>query len=350
MKCQKCGAEITAQDKFCMKCGAEIPKENRQEAEKEERKGLLKNKKMIALIAGAIFFFFLGDPHIAGLLIYAILLILIGAIYEFYWYPNAVINPYVKAWLEEGGLLEMPMDMSIEDIFRLLQEKLIYPHRKIEVKLGLGGNYELQIETNIKGSLVSVAETEKEGKKWLYISPAGKFLDVSYPEAKLIKNEISKILLGKPADVSVQDEALRVKRWGFDLKVVRIWKRFKFAVIALVAIACILIFLKRQDIMYVESVKQGSPQSYPGITYEEAFHKFFENPKWKYFESDAGQKIVEFTGKCFYHDQKVTVTMQFIISEDEKTFELGYCGMNDIPQNALMSWALVSSAFDEYGN
>lgn len=40
--------------------------------------------------------------------------------------------------------------------------------------------------------------------------------------------------------------------------------------------------------------------------------------------------------------------MQFIIDYDESNFEVTYCGMNEVPQNMLVTYALISNAFESY--
>ena len=104
---------------------------------------------------------------------------------------------------------------------------------------------------------------------------------------------------------------------------------------------------------FVLGVKGGSPNSYPDISYEEAFGFFFSNPTWRYFEGtreddDNTYNVVEFTGGCLYEDVEVTVLIQFTISEDFKTFDGTYFSMNDVPQPLTELDALIESAFSKY--
>lgn len=87
---------------------------------------------------------------------------------------------------------------------------------------------------------------------------------------------------------------------------------------------------------HVQGVKYGSLNSYPDITYAEAFDYFFGSPTWKYFRgaqegSNIEHDVVEFTGTCFYRDSEVKARIQFTISEDRKTFEATYLSFNDVP-------------------
>lgn len=99
---------------------------------------------------------------------------------------------------------------------------------------------------------------------------------------------------------------------------------------------------------YVQMVKGGRPNAYPNITYEAAFSAFFSSPKWRYFESDAGKKVVEFTGKCKYQDVPVKALLQFVIDEQGGTFEAAHLSLNKIPQNKLHLFAIIEKVFDEY--
>lgn len=97
-------------------------------------------------------------------------------------------------------------------------------------------------------------------------------------------------------------------------------------------------------------VKEGHPEAYPNITYGQAFDSFFSKPSWTYFKSDGDQDIVEFSGGCQYQEADVTATIQFLLSYDEGTFETGYFDMNGVPQNQFMTYSIITTVFDDYGN
>ena len=113
---------------------------------------------------------------------------------------------------------------------------------------------------------------------------------------------------------------------------------------------------------YVQTVKSGTSFSYPDVTFEEAFHYFFDSPTWKYFngtqdgpdEDGDGEpdyyidnvNVVEFTGFCLYSDVEVKALIQFVVEED--TFEAKYLSFNDVPQNMLMLSGLITKAFESY--
>ena len=96
----------------------------------------------------------------------------------------------------------------------------------------------------------------------------------------------------------------------------------------------------------VQSIKNAVKADY-GVTYEEAFTNYFGNPAWKGFVSDDGKDVVEFTGKCMFQDTRVTALIQFVINNEEETFEAVYLSFNDIPQNKLILATLITDVFDE---
>ena len=116
----------------------------------------------------------------------------------------------------------------------------------------------------------------------------------------------------------------------------------------------------------VLGVKNGHPNSYPDITYGQAFESFFGSPTWKYFVgtkdgpdddgdgkpdyTEDGIDIVEFTGYCTYADVEVKALLQFTLSKDDDTFSATYLSFNEVPQSTLIMYALIDKAFEEYEN
>ena len=98
---------------------------------------------------------------------------------------------------------------------------------------------------------------------------------------------------------------------------------------------------------YVLMVKGGYRVSDPSVTYDDAFSAFFGTPRWKYFKSEDGQDVVEFTGDCMYQEVAVKARIQFVVDEENGTFEATYLAFNEVPQNALTLAALISKAFEE---
>lgn len=101
---------------------------------------------------------------------------------------------------------------------------------------------------------------------------------------------------------------------------------------------------------YVLMVKNGYRENNPTLTYDKAFSAFFGTPRWKYFKSDKGQDVVEFTGDCTYQDVAVKARMQFVVDEKKGTFEAAYLAFNEVPQNAFILSALITKAFEDNKN
>ncbi|MFT5875659.1 MAG: hypothetical protein ACI8WT_004653 [Clostridium sp.] len=97
---------------------------------------------------------------------------------------------------------------------------------------------------------------------------------------------------------------------------------------------------------YILMVKNGHPNDRPNSTYGEAFKNFFGSPTWKYFKSDDGKDVVDFTGDCIYQDVEVKAMQQFILNVDAGTFEAGSLSFNEVPQNALITAGMLSKVFD----
>lgn len=98
---------------------------------------------------------------------------------------------------------------------------------------------------------------------------------------------------------------------------------------------------------YIQMVTGGCRIDDPEFTYGDAFNSFFVSPHWEFFISEDDEKIVEFTGDCTYMDTPVTACIQFVIYEDEGTFEATWLDFNGVPQDAATLDAVISTAFEE---
>lgn len=96
-------------------------------------------------------------------------------------------------------------------------------------------------------------------------------------------------------------------------------------------------------------IRDGHFNDYPNIKIGDAYNKFFSSPQWKYFKSDDGTEVVEFSGGCQFRNADVNVRQQFILHTDD-TFEAGALSINEVPQLQLISSALISTIFASYEN
>lgn len=102
--------------------------------------------------------------------------------------------------------------------------------------------------------------------------------------------------------------------------------------------------------VYIDAVKNGCPESYPTISYGRAFDSFFSNEKWEYFKSTDNQKVVEFSGNCRYEEEEVDIVVQFLLDEENNTFDVGALTMNGKEQNELVKSLFVVTVFESYGS
>ena len=101
---------------------------------------------------------------------------------------------------------------------------------------------------------------------------------------------------------------------------------------------------------YVQMVRNGYPSSHPSVNYEQAFTSFFGSPQWKHFKAEDGREVVEFTGDCTYQDTPLKARVQFVVNEQQGTFETAYLAFNEVPQNKLILAALIEKAFSSAQN
>ena len=97
---------------------------------------------------------------------------------------------------------------------------------------------------------------------------------------------------------------------------------------------------------YVQMVKNAYREDNSDLTYDRAFSGFFGTPRWRYFQSEEKQDVVEFTGDCIYRDVNVKARMQFVIDEEEGTFQATYLAFNEVPQDMFTLASLISKAFE----
>lgn len=98
---------------------------------------------------------------------------------------------------------------------------------------------------------------------------------------------------------------------------------------------------------YVKVVREGSFSSYPNVKIGDAFDQFFADEEWKSFESDKGQRIVDFKGRLQYRGEDADFHMQFILYKDD-SFEVEYAAINDKPLNLLLYGALIEKVMESY--
>lgn len=123
-----------------------------------------------------------------------------------------------------------------------------------------------------------------------------------------------------------------------------------FSVVGIAFIAFIFLSIFGfTDNEYVRMVKNGSLSGYPNVKVGQAFEEYFANTTWEYFESTEGEDVVEFNGKCLFLDEKVEVTMQFIVDLEDEMFHIDYFALDDVSSFLMLS-GLLDAVMESYSS
>lgn len=98
---------------------------------------------------------------------------------------------------------------------------------------------------------------------------------------------------------------------------------------------------------YVQLVRDGTLAAYPQMTVGEAFNGFLSNPKWESIRSDDESRFVNVTGGIIYDDEEAEIVVQFIVDEENESFQYYACEINNIPQNDLVVWGLFETIYGD---
>lgn len=127
---------------------------------------------------------------------------------------------------------------------------------------------------------------------------------------------------------------------------------------AIITVSVVLLmggFLVQYCWKYIDMVQNSSPKalSDSGISYKEAFDRYFSNKKWKYFKSKDQEDVVEFNGKGIYDGKESDVEIQFILTEkSENTYyiELGTTMIDGEILDDYEEVTYLADIFDQYEN
>jgi len=98
---------------------------------------------------------------------------------------------------------------------------------------------------------------------------------------------------------------------------------------------------------YVQIVKEGTLNGYPQMTVGEAFDSFLADPEWESGLSDADERFVNVKGEITYYDENAEIVVQFIVDENNKSFQYNACEINGVPQNNLVFWNLLETIYND---
>ena len=97
----------------------------------------------------------------------------------------------------------------------------------------------------------------------------------------------------------------------------------------------------------IESVKKGHYSTYPSITLEDAFTKYYRNPQWKRTKSSTGNDIVVFTGQCTEDGKVRTIELRYAINKDD-SFMLAGGSIDGVESNVFILSYYASQPFEQY--
>ena len=115
------------------------------------------------------------------------------------------------------------------------------------------------------------------------------------------------------------------------------------AVIVLVLAVMVTLSSGGRGDKYVQLVRDGTLEAYPQMTVGEAFNGFLSNPKWESARSDDEVRFVNVTGGILYYGEEAKIVVQFIVDEENESFQYYACEINNIPQNNLVVWGLFET-------
>ena len=98
---------------------------------------------------------------------------------------------------------------------------------------------------------------------------------------------------------------------------------------------------------YVQLVRDGTLAAYPQMTVGEAFNGFLSNPKWESIRSDDEVRFVNVSGGIIYDEEEAEIVVQFIVDEENESFQYYACEINNIPQNNLVVWGLFETIYGD---
>lgn len=374
MLCKKCGKEIADEMRFCPECGTpvevvDITGEAQQTAsdsqQKEQGKGIYveqnfgtlqqltekarkneKRWKMIGRIAAVVYGLFLVKGLFSDLIsvaegssgmgalasdLAAMILFACGLIYLFteIWFPAVRAKKSMCAQ-ECIGLIHVDDHVQLVAALNQMNSSAVK-----KAYMDEGGN---------------VCVQGKKAKHTFFMSEGKLALnsDSNHVKAVLEREAIAASLLKylEPlAPVNAYENERSNARLGRTKMIL--------ALVALISgFVFVLVTLNPQwqegQQQYIEFVKGGSPETYPNASYGDAFEAYFADCSWEYFESTDHQDVVEFRGTCLYDGENANVTIQFLLSYEQQTFEVYALSINGEMQPDYVIAVLLSDVFEGY--
>ena len=81
------------------------------------------------------------------------------------------------------------------------------------------------------------------------------------------------------------------------------------------------------------------------LSIEDAFNRYCSKNEWVYFETQKGQKVVEFKGECPLEDATQPVNLQFLVADENDAFNVGVLLLNHVQQTEQEREAYIQKVY-----
>lgn len=81
------------------------------------------------------------------------------------------------------------------------------------------------------------------------------------------------------------------------------------------------------------------------LSIEDAFNRYCSKNEWVYFETQKGQKVVEFKGECPLEDATQPVNLQFLVADENDDFNVGVLLLNHVQQTEQEREAYIQKVY-----
>lgn len=89
------------------------------------------------------------------------------------------------------------------------------------------------------------------------------------------------------------------------------------------------------------------PELSTNVTIGAAVDDFLSSPKWQFFTSDKGEKVVQCDGKASYSGKNVNVTLQFLLGNNDAV-SINSLSINDVDQTGLIAEGFYEKIYEDY--
>ena len=94
-------------------------------------------------------------------------------------------------------------------------------------------------------------------------------------------------------------------------------KRTILWIVPILLIAALIFYFRpaSDQEQYIQAAKAYAVPAHEDITFEQSFNNSCNEGEWTFFETNRGQKVVEFSGECNVKDA-TQVNLQFLMDDD----------------------------------